>query len=324
MRKKHKLLISACVAVVIAAALVYGVKSYYFSKGPGVTFQITEGETGAQIARALKEKGIIKSEFLFKAYLRFLSSAKKLKAGYYDLNLNTPVEQVVSCVSDGNCIHFEKITVVEGWRAEEIAMALEDRGICDNMEFTKLAKDREGYLYPSTYMFQRGTPPQKVVDTMTDEFDKRVRPLLKPEQTQGLTEHNVITLASIVEREAVTQKDRPKIAAVYLNRLKIGKKLEADPTVQYALGYCVAENRFWKRAITLNDLKIDNPYNTYVYTGLPPGPICSPSFESVYAVIHPEPNFNALYFVAEKGGTSHVFSNTYEEHLDNIRRIRGK
>ncbi|MDR0292466.1 MAG: endolytic transglycosylase MltG [Elusimicrobium sp.] len=324
MKKKYKLLISICVAAIIAAALVYAVKSYYFDKGPQVIFQIQDGATGAQVARDLKAQGIIKSEFLFKAVLKLFGNSKKLRSGSFDLNLNMPAEQVIGCVSSGSCIHLEKVTVVEGWRAEEIAMALEDKGVCDNMEFTALAKNREGYLYPSTYMLPRGMPPQKVIDIMTGEFDKRVRPLLKSEFMKNLTEQGVITLASIVEREAVSPQERPLIAAVYLNRLKINQRLEADPTVQYALGYTGRENRFWKRGLTYNDLKTDSPYNTYVNAGLPPGPICSPGLESVYAVLHPEADFDALYFVAEKDGANHVFSRTFKEHKENISRIRGK
>ncbi|MCL2888436.1 MAG: endolytic transglycosylase MltG [Elusimicrobia bacterium] len=323
MKKKHKLVISICAAAVIAAVFVYGVKSYYFSEGPAVVFQIKDGATGAQVARDLKAQGIIKSEFLFKLFLKFFGNSKKLKSGSFDLYLNTPAEQVIACISNGACLHLEKVTVIEGWRAEEIAMALEDKGVCDNMDFTELSKNKEGYLYPSTYLLQRGMPPQKVIDTMTGEFDKRVRPLLKTEFMQNLSEHDVITLASIVEREAVNPQERPLIAAVYLNRLKKGQKLEADPTVQYSLGYTGRENRFWKRGLTLKDLKFDSPYNTYVYSGLPPGPICSPSMESIYAVLHPEQDFDALYFVAEKDGTNHVFSRTFKEHEANIRRIRG-
>jgi UPF0755 protein len=130
-------------------------------------------------------------------------------------------------------------------------------------------------------------------------------------------------LASIVEREAVLADEKPKIAAVYLNRFEIGKRLEADPTVQYALGYDLGSNRYWKKRLLFKDLKIDSPYNTYRRSGLPPGPICNPSAASVQAVLRPTPNFNALYFVADSGGR-HVFARHYDEHQRNIKRIRGQ
>ena len=126
-----------------------------------------------------------------------------------------------------------------------------------------------------------------------------------------------------MEREAVINDERPKIAAVYLNRLKIGKRLEADPTVQYALGYNEKEQRHWKKGLTYSDLKYDSPYNTYRYAGLPPAPIASPGLNSVKAVLKPEPDFEALYFVADNTGR-HIFSKTYHQHLQTIKAIRGK
>ena len=139
-----------------------------------------------------------------------------------------------------------------------------------------------------------------------------------------LSEQEIITLASIVEREAVLDEERPKIAAVYLNRLKIGKRLEADPTVQYALGYSEKEQRHWKKGLTYADLKYDSPYNTYRYAGLPPAPIASPGLNSVKAVLNPEPDFDALYFVANKDSGRHIFSKTYHQHLQTIKIIKGK
>ena len=124
-----------------------------------------------------------------------------------------------------------------------------------------------------------------------------------------------------MEREAIHHDERPKIAAVYLNRYKIGKRLEADPTVQYALGFNTRENRYWKKGLTYKDLKVNSPYNTYRNAGLPPGPICNPSYESVLGVLQPTPNFNNLYFVADNT-SRHVFSPTFDEHKRNIRRIR--
>jgi len=180
----------------------------------------------------------------------------------------------------------------------------------------------EGKLFPSTYLFADNTPAQKVIDEMLREYKKNIGPLLKKYRTD-LTERQVLTLASIVEREAVVHDERPKIAAVYLNRFRMGKRLEADPTVQYALGFALKENRYWKKGLTYKDLKINSPYNTYRNAGLPPGPICNPGAKSVEAVLNPQPNFNALYFVADNTGR-HAFSHTFHEHKQHIKRIRGK
>ena len=138
-----------------------------------------------------------------------------------------------------------------------------------------------------------------------------------------MTENQILTLASIVEREATYNDERPKIASVYINRYKIGKRLEADPTVQYALGYIPEENRFWKGRLLYRDLKIDNPYNTYRYNGLPPGPIANPGIKSVEAILNPEKDFTALYFVADNTGR-HLFSDTYHQHINTVKEVRSK
>ena len=286
--------------------------------------QILPGQTGNDVARLLKAKGVIRSELLFKILLRLTSSSKDLRAGRFDLRKNTSDLEVINCIKTGKCTHYEKITFPEGWRSEEMAEELAVHGVTDARAFLNLVReqDLEGKLFPSTYLFADNTPPQKVIDEMTAQYKKRITPLFKQYKT-NLTERQVLTLASILEREAVVHDERPKIAAVYLNRFTMGKRLEADPTVQYALGFALRENRYWKRGLTYKDLKIDSPYNTYRNAGLPPGPICNPGYESVKAVLNPQPDFEALYFVADRTGR-HVFSRTFHEHKQHIKRIRGK
>lgn len=304
--------------------LAWGAKAYFCSKGDLTVVTIEPGASGAAVARTLKEKGVIRSELAFKVLLKLTSSAKDLKAGRFDLRKNTSSFEVINCIKSGKCTHYEKVTFLEGWRSEEIAEELSEKGITDARAFLDIVRqnDLEGYLFPSTYLFAENTPPRKVVDEMLAQYKKNIAPLFKKYKTD-LTEKQVLTVASIVEREAVVHDERPKIAAVYLNRFRIGKRLEADPTVQYALGFNLKENRYWKKGLTYKDLKIKSPYNTYRNAGLPPGPICNPSRESVLGVLNPQPDFDALYFVAETGGR-HVFSKTFDEHRRNIRRIRGK
>ena len=285
---------------------------------------IEPGQSGSSVARMLKEKGVIRSEFAFKVLLKLTSSARDLKAGRFDLRKNTSSFEVINCIKSGKCTHYEKVTFLEGWRSEEIADVLGEKGITDPHAFLDIVRQEnlEGKLFPSTYLFAENTPARKVVNEMVDQYKKKIGPLFKKYNT-GLTEQQVLTVASIVEREAVVHDERPKIAAVYLNRFRIGKRLEADPTVQYALGFNLKENRYWKKGLTYKDLKIKSPYNTYRNAGLPPGPICNPSYESVLGVLNPQPDFEALYFVAESGGR-HVFSKTFDEHRRHIKRIRGK
>ena len=319
-----KLIIFLCLLVGLAVCGVWAAKACFFSKGPLVVVKIEPGQSGSSVARLLKEKGVIKSELMFKLLLRLTSSARDLKAGRFDLRKNTSCFEVINCIKSGKCTHYEKVTILEGWRSEEIAEELAEKGITNAQAFLDIvrAKDLEGYLFPSTYLFAENTPAQKVVDEMLAQYKKNIAPLFKQYKTD-LSERQVLTVASIVEREAIVHDERPKIAAVYLNRFRIGKRLEADPTVQYALGFALKENRYWKKGLTYGDLKIKSPYNTYRNAGLPPGPICNPSRESVLGVLNPQKDFDALYFVADHGGR-HVFSKTFDEHRRNIRRIRGK
>ncbi len=319
-----KLLALGFILIALLAATTWAVKAYFFSQGALVTVQIFPGQTGSDVAHLLKTKGVIRSELLFKLLLKVVASSSDLKAGRFDLRKNTSDLEVINCIKTGRCTHYEKITFLEGWRAEEMAEALAAHGITDGYAFLNLvrAQDLEGKLFPSTYLFADNTPAQKVIDEMLLQYKKNIGPLLKKYKTD-LTERQILTLASIVEREAVMHDERPKIAAVYLNRFRMGKRLEADPTVQYALGFALKENRYWKKGLTYKDLKIDSLYNTYRNAGLPPGPICNPGAKSVEAVLNPQPDFNALYFVADNTGR-HVFSRTFHEHKQNIKRIRGR
>lgn len=312
------------VFVGLLALVITAGKLYFFSKGDLVTVQIRPGQTGADVARELKNKGVIRSELLFKVLLRLTASAQDLKAGRFDLRKHTSDLEVINCIKTGQCTHYEKVTVLEGWRAEEIAQELARRNITDADAFLNIvrARDLEGYLFPSTYLFAENTPAPKVVDEMLAQYQKHIAPLFK-NYNGPLTQRQVLTLASIVEREAVVHDERPKIAAVYTNRFTMGKRLEADPTVQYALGFNEREQRHWKKGLTYKDLRFDSPYNTYRNAGLPPGPICSPGVASVRAVLQPEPDFNALYFVADNTGR-HVFSRTFHEHKQHIKRIRNR
>ena len=319
-----KIILFLLAGLLLAGVAVWGAKVYLFSSGKPVTATIAPGQSGTAVARELKQKGIIRSELLFKIVLKLTSSVSDLKAGTFDLRQNMSEFEVINCIKSSSCTHYEKITILEGRRSEEIAEELSARGITDGKEFLRIVRDEklEGYLFPSTYLFAFNTPARAVTDKMLQQYNKQVAPLFNQYPTH-LTELQVLTLASIVEREAVLHEERPKIAAVYLNRFSIGKRLEADPTVQYALGFNLRENRYWKKGLTYKDLKVDSPYNTYRYSGLPPAPICNPGYESIKAVLKPEVNFPALYFVAESGGR-HVFSRTFDEHRRHIRRIRGK
>jgi UPF0755 protein len=287
--------------------------------------EIPAGTPAIKIADILKENGIIQNRLFFKICLKLSGSASMLRSGTFLLSKNTSsIEAIWRLINDSGAMLY-RVIIPEGWRIEEIAGELQKNGItADKQSFIDAARTQEleGYLFPSTYMLPKNMKPDALLGLMVSEYKNKVQPLILRANT-NMSERQVLTIASIVEREAVMHDERPKIAAVYLNRIKIGKRLEADPTVQYALGWNETEKRHWKKGLTYKDLRHDSPYNTYRYGGIPPGPIANPGISSVEAVLYPEPGFDALYFVADNTGR-HIFSRTYNEHVRNIKNIRGR
>ncbi len=318
-----KLIILAIIAVLIL--IPFGVRHHFYNKGDVVRVEIPSGIPAIKIADILKENGIIESKLWFKICLKLSGAAPLLRSGTFALNKNTASSEVIWRLTNDSGAMLHRVKIPEGWRIEEIAEELFRNGIiADPDEFTLTARAQalEGYLFPSTYFLRKEMTAQEVIDIMTSEYKRNIAPLIVNSGTK-MTEGQILTIASIVEREAVQDDERPRIAAVYLNRVKIGKRLEADPTVQYALGFNDFEQRHWKKGLTLKDLRYDSPYNTYRYNGIPPGPICSPGINSVRAVLYPQADFDALYFVADNEGQGrHIFSRTYNQHVQNIRKVR--
>ncbi len=318
----RKLIVFTILFLIVAAP--FGVYRYFNNKGELITVEIPQGVSAGKIGELLEEKEIIQSSLWFKLCLKASGAAPMLRSGSFKLNKNTAAPEVIWRLISDSGAQLQKIVVLEGWRIEEIADELFKNGIIeDTQSFIKEAKHQnlEGYLFPSTYLLSPNMPIKKILKMMTGEYEKNIAPLIDAAGRKN-DEKTILTVASIVEREAVVEDERPKIAAVYLNRLKIGKRLEADPTVQYALGFNSQENRHWKRGLTLKDLRIDSPYNTYRNSGLPPAPIANPSINSVKAVLNPQPNFDALYFVADNQTGRHIFSKTYNQHVQTIRTVR--
>lgn len=306
------------------------------SSSEPVLVLVNDGDSAAAIGERLEEKGVIASAFLFRVLVSLQGYDGRLKAGDYEFDQGMAVTQVISRIVAGRTKPL-LVTIPEGRRIEEVAALLERAGVVKagdffqalsasyDLDFLKeipQGQGIEGYLFPDTYQFSRRVTPRDVIETMLKNFDKRFSPELRQEAAkQGLSLHEVVTLASIVEREAVVPEERPLIAGVFLNRLRQGMRLEADPTVQYALG-CSLENGCWKQELTLRNLNIASAYNTYVIYGLPPGPIASPGLDSLLAVVRPA-DTAYLFFVA-KGDGSHIFATTMAEHMENVRRYRGQ
>ncbi len=310
-----------------------------------VLFTVEPGESVASVARRLQEAHLITDAELFRRYLRYRRLDIGVQAGQFKLSPSMTMMEIAQRLQRGQAPGV-LVTVPEGWRAGQIADMLERTGIIDGDAFLRLVDagaavastlgnyafladlpadaSLEGYLFPDTYELPEQPKPEDLLQRMLENFDQKVAPLLASmPHPDGLDDHQVLTLASIVEREAVVPGERPLIAGVYLNRLRQGMRLEADPTVQYAMGYQPATGQWWKTPVTLEEYAaVNSPYNTYLHPGLPPGPIGNPGMDSIRAVLQPEES-EYLYFVA-RGDGSHVFARTFQEHLQNVRKYLGR
>ncbi len=298
-----------------------------------VEFRIDAGETPATIGTRLQNMGLIRDEQLFRLLVRYWGVDDKLEAGDYQLRRNMSMEEIVAALQHGMA-RAKTITIPEGWRLEQVAQLAAREGIVSEDEFLHLARngnfdldflaDRpaditslEGYLFPDTYQVGQDTSTAAFVEMLLRNFGQRVTPELRQQAGRSkMTLYQVVTLASIVEREAVLDEERPVIASVFLNRLAKGMYLQADPTVEYAKGFSTESGRWWNPMRQEDAQTVKSPYNTFLYPGLPPGPICSPGLASIKAVLEPA-DTPYLFFVA-KGDGSHVFAVTYEEHVENV------
>ncbi len=301
-----------------------------------VVLTILPGSTTDQIADQLREAGVIRSALAFSLRAQQSGLDGSFQAGQHVLRKNMTVDQAIEALQTAE-MHERILTLIEGWRREEIAAYLLTQSVLDASEFLALTEGEayrrdflaelpesaslEGYLFPDTYRIEPETTTSQFIESLLNQFASKVRGTVgEGFQSNGLSVHQAVTLASIIEREAQVAAERPVIASVFYNRLRIYMPLGADPTIQYALGYQESEGRWWKRALTYDDLKIASPYNTYVNVGLPPGPICNPGLASLQAVAAPADT--DYYFFVAVGDGSHVFSRTLEEHNANVRKYR--
>jgi len=300
--------------------------------GPEQPFTIEVGESVDSVANHLESVGLIRDAESFRSYLIYSGLDISIQAGEYQLSTAMSAMDIARELQDATP---EEVTfvVLPGWRVEEIAESLSTSGLLITYdEFLNAAKSPphgyvfladtdsvEGFLYPDSYIFSRQiSSADEMIDEMVRNFAVHLtRDLTNGFEQQGLTVYQAVTLASMVEREAVQEEEQALIASVYLNRFKIGMKLDADPTVQYAIGYNLLQQTWWTNPLSLLDLQVNSTYNTYRYEGLPPTPIASPSPGALRAVAFPSES-NYLFFRARCDGSGfHQFSETFDEHLAN-------
>lgn len=287
--------------------------------------EIAPGSSSAAMGRALAEAGVVPSAASFRTAVWLRGSGRRLQAGEYRFDAPISPAEVVNKLARGD-VYLQPITFREGLNIRQMAAIFEERGFGSARDFIKAAsnpaavanldpraQDLEGYLFPDTYTLPRRATAEQLVSRMVARFEQSLTPEIREQAAaRGLTIRQLVTLASLVEKETGKGEERPLVAAVYWNRLKIGMGLQCDPTVIYALERA---GRYTGN-LTRENLKFDSPYNTYRYAGLPPGPIAAPGKAALAASANPA-DVPYLYFVSKNDG-SHAFATTLEEHNRNV------
>ena len=280
-------------------------------------FEVKSGMTLKQVSQKLFRQNLIRSANAFQAIALIQDKEKLIKVGEYYISPSMLPAEILQRITSGKTV-LHSITIPEGYRITEIANLLEEKDLADKNIFLQQAKNvellegiptssLEGYLFPDTYHFGKRTTEAAIINKMVKTFKERVlkQEFLKRAEDLGFSYHEIITLASLIEKETGKDSERKQISSVFHNRLKKNMLLQTDPTVIYAID--IFDGNIRKR-----DLNIDSPYNTYRYKGLPPGPIANPGLKSIIAALYPATTSN-LYFVSKQDG-SHKFSATLNEH----------
>jgi UPF0755 protein len=320
--------VSLFLTILLSAGVLFAFRSLTSPASPQkqmITVEIKIGMRTSKIAELLHEKGAIRSALAFVILTKLSGKSDKLKAGEYEIDASNDAATILTRIVEGKSV-LRLVTIPEGLTLVQTARLLASKGFGDEQELINAAKkpellafygipgrDAEGYLMPETYSFRKDLPADDVIRKMVTLFFNKSKPLVeKYGPASGLNFHQIITLASIIEKEAAGPEEFPLVSAVFHNRLRLKMPLQADPTVIYA-------NPDYDGTIHKKDLSIDSPYNTYKYRGLPPGPIANPGLRAISAAYAPE-SVDFLYFVAMGGGKGHHFSATLEEHNRAVRK----
>jgi UPF0755 protein len=321
----------AVIAAVFVAIVLVGYITFFtsnhFDKPEPFTFEIKDGETFNSVTERLYEQSIIPSKFNFKVAGFIYGAQTKVKAARYKIPNDISYLDLLDLFVSGPADYLRAIRINDGQTIKWLGAKVRRDVKIDSAAFVNLATDKEfikslglnvstleGYLFSKTYKIYERISPEEAIKFFYKGFnDFFVDSLKQRAKKIGLTVHQVLTLASIIKGETNLVEEMPAISAVYHNRIKIGMRLQADPTIQYLL------LDGWRR-LTYQDLKIESPYNTYKYSGLPPGPINNPGADAILAALYPEKN-NYLYFVANGNG-GHKFAKSYSDHLKNVVQYR--
>ena len=336
--KKKILVILVLFVVIFASGGIYFKSrsgAYDVNEEKKVVVNIPAGSGTDSIADILSDAKLIKNKLVFKINVKMSGKASQFKAGEYQFDQSYTNGEIIDDIAAGKIYHSgPKVTVKEGATSIEIIDELVKKNLGTKENYEKLInnpdefrdkyeflkdkniKSLEGFLYPSTYFCTEGESEREVISRMLNKFDEMYKYKIKPEMDKhkDLNFYDVMKMASIIEKEAVVDKDRPLISSVFYNRLAKDMPLQSDATIQYAF-------KERKKVVTYEDLKIESPYNSYKYKGLPPTPIANPSWKSIEAAINPAKT-DYLYFVAKTDGGENNYAKTYEEHLKNEKRYK--
>jgi len=328
--------------VIIGAAILGGL--YFWnqislpasSSNEEVIFVINKGGGVKEIGSSLEKQGLIRSVYWFEVYVFLDGSQSQFIAGNYLLRKDMNTREAVKVLTSGQIASERTVTIIEGWDIRDIAGYLEKEGVVTKDDFLlagatadsrKLIPDKaydflvdkpadqglEGYLFPDTYRIYEDSTSSQIIERMLDNFNAKFTDQMKQDALEGnMNIYGIVTLASIIEKEVISDEDRKIAAGIFYDRLNLSVALQSDATVNYVTGKSELQP-------SAEDIKVDNPYNTYKYRGLPPGPICNPSLSALMAAIYPEKS-DYFYFLTKPDGST-VFSKTYEEHLENKKKF---
>lgn len=278
-------------------------------------FVVQKGSSVSTIARSLENEKLIRSRLVFYLLVKAKGLEKRIQYGDFRLTRQMSAGEIANELTHGTTDVW--VTIIEGIRTEEIAAILSKELNIPESVFLQEAVNKEGYLFPDTYLLPKTISAAEVVKTLEDNFYQKVDKTVQEKLfSQNLSLEEAVILASLLEREAQSLEDKQMVAGILLNRLAINMALQVDATVQYALGYSSVEQTWWKKNLTTDDLKVESPYNTYLYPGLPVSPIANPGLESIQAVAEPIES-DYLYYLTDNNGLMR-YAKTHEQHINNI------
>jgi UPF0755 protein len=309
--------IGVTISVFFIIFMVFFCLGFMPAAGEKALFVVKKGENFSTVASRLEEQNLILSKKLFLFFVKLTNSQNKLKTGIYELSGRDGIFRILKQLKN-NSKNFIRITIPEGNNIKQTADIIADKVKIDKEKFIRIANDRnlEGYLMPETYFVSLGVSEEELIDMMHNEFNKKITPVMHERAKElNVPFKDIITMASIIEKEVVKPEERSIIAAVFYNRLKRKMMLQSCATVLYAMGVT-------KEKLSLEDTKFKSPYNTYLHFGLPPGPISNPGIESIKAALYPAES-GVLYFVLAGDG-SHFFAKTFSEHVKNKQIVKNR